>query len=55
MTATPATKFDDAALAEHVRRVVDKAPRLTREQIDGLRVQLEPARRDLARTGGDAA
>lgn len=54
MTATAATKFDDETMAEHVRREVDKAPPLTREQIDGLRVQLEPALRDLARTGDPA-
>jgi hypothetical protein len=41
-------------MAEYVRREVDKAPRLSREQIDGLRVQLEPALRDLARTGDPA-
>lgn len=54
MTATAATKFDDAAMAEHVRRVVDKAPNLSRDQLDRLRVQLDPARRDLARTGDPA-
>lgn len=32
MTATAATQFDDAAMAEHVRRVVDEAPPLTDEQ-----------------------
>lgn len=54
MTVSAATQFDDTAMAEHVRRVVDKAPPLTREQLDRLRVLLEPARRDLARTGGPA-
>lgn len=53
-TGTAATESDDSGVAEYVRRVVAEAPPLTREQTARLRVLLEPARRDLARTGGPA-
>ncbi|HKI43099.1 MAG: helix-turn-helix domain-containing protein [Mycobacterium sp.] len=42
----------------YITKVLAKAPPLTQEQVDRLRVLLEPARRDLANTrpgGGDAA
>jgi len=45
-------------IAAYVERVVNSAPPFTQEQVDRLRVLLEPARRDLSRaeaTGGDAA
>ncbi len=45
-------------LGEYIEKVVAQAPPFTREQVDQLRVLLEPARRDLANTclgGGDAA
>jgi len=45
-------------IAAYIAKVVDAAPPFTQEQVDRLRVLLEPARRDLSRaeaTGGDAA
>jgi hypothetical protein len=42
----------------YIEELVSQAPAFTREQIDHLRVLLEPARRDLAQleaSGGDAA
>ncbi len=42
-------------LAEHIGKVVDGAPPFTREQIDQLRVLLEPARHDLAELNSDGA
>jgi len=42
----------------YIDRLVANAPAFTPEQVDRLRVLLEPARRDLSRaeaTGGDAA
>ncbi|MCU1615952.1 MAG: hypothetical protein JWO98_3492 [Frankiales bacterium] len=49
-----ATQSGESTVAEYVRRVVAEAPPLTSEQVSRLRVLLEPARRDLARTGGPA-
>jgi excisionase family DNA binding protein len=45
-------------LGEHIKQVVAQAPPFTREQVDQLRVLLEPARRELAtklRAPGGAA
>ncbi len=46
-----------AKITAYIERVVAQAPPFTREQVDQLRVLLEPARRDLANTrpGGDHA
>jgi len=42
-------------IAAYVERVVDSAPPFTQEQVDRLRVLLEPARRDLAGADGGSA
>ncbi|MGO9156780.1 hypothetical protein [Mycobacterium sp.] len=47
-----------AKIANYIEKVVAQARPFTREQVDQLRVLLEPARRDLANArpgGGDAA
>jgi len=50
--------LEKANRTAYIDRLVANAPAFTPEQIDQLRVLLEPARRDLANTrpgGGDAA
>lgn len=41
-----------ANLEQYINKVVAEAPPLTSEQVNRLRILLEPARRDLARKGG---
>jgi hypothetical protein len=36
-----------ANIAEYIEKIVSQAPPFTREQVDNLRVLLEPARREL--------
>jgi hypothetical protein len=43
--------FNFDRLGEHIQHVVSQAPPFTQEQVDQLRVLLEPARRDLADDG----
>lgn len=44
-----------AKIAAYISKVVAQAPPFTREQVDQLRVLLEPGRRELAELGGGAA
>lgn len=45
--------FAAEKIASYIQRTVSAAPPLTREQIDRLRVLLEPARRELKNVGRD--